>query len=266
MKEHHWRQIPPTADIDQSLPVGVRSAARPLRVLEFFDEIRRPARAREIWERLGFPQSTTSLLLNGMVTLGYLDYDPASRSFLPSLRVAMLGRWRDRGRGYTAALESVVDQLFEYTGLSASLTTRHGIFLRYLHLVQSERAGQPHAALNTRRYAVWSTAGMVLLASTSHREVQTLIRRTLAEKGPSVGKIRGDRIPEMLDLARKQGYFAATGLVTPNVRTISMLVPAEVTKTDPALAITLASGRSTFDQADEKLARVMRTHLSKLLS
>jgi hypothetical protein len=62
----------------------VKSAGRVLQIFEFFDEIQREARVAEIAERLAFPQSSTSILLKCLVDLGYLDYLPEARSFLPS--------------------------------------------------------------------------------------------------------------------------------------------------------------------------------------
>jgi hypothetical protein len=67
---------------------SVKSAGRVLRILEFFDEIQREARGAgrgsrvaEIAESLSIPQSSTSILLNCLVDLGYMDYLPESRSF-----------------------------------------------------------------------------------------------------------------------------------------------------------------------------------------
>lgn len=242
----------------------MRSAARPLRVLEFFDEVRRPARALEIAERLKLPQSTTSVLLTSMVRLGYLDYDPAERSYQPCLRVTLLGSWRDNARARTGALVGMLERLSERTGLPASLSSRNGIFLRYVHIVQREMAGQPHMMLSARRYAVWSTSGMALLSAAPDQEVRLLLRRTLAENEPRAKSIRADRVFKMLASVRSQGYFAETGLVTPGMRSISMFVPSEVSRDETPLALTLSNTRLNHDHSDESLARIMNASLGAL--
>ncbi|HVR58671.1 MAG TPA: helix-turn-helix domain-containing protein [Pseudolabrys sp.] len=257
MKEHLWKYIPPVANVEQKLTAGMRSAARPLRVLEFFDEVRRPARAREIWERLDLPQSTTSLLLKGMVTLGYLDYDPLNRSYQPSLRVTLLGSWRDSGRLRTGALTTMLETLSERTGLAASLTSRNGIYLRYMQIMQFERPGRAHMTLGSRRYAVWSTAGMVLLATLTDREIALLVRRTLAEKDIRARSIEPDRVRKMIEAARLQNYFAETGLVTLNVRSISKCIPVDVSGCGVPLALTLANGLPELGFHDEELSATM---------
>jgi DNA-binding IclR family transcriptional regulator len=90
-KPNLWSSIATAKDVDSKLPTAVKSAARTLRVIEFFVEVRRRARANEIADRLGLPQSSASALLNSMVRLGYLDFDYATHTYEPTLRVAMLG-------------------------------------------------------------------------------------------------------------------------------------------------------------------------------
>ncbi|MSQ20016.1 MAG: hypothetical protein EXR39_10780 [Betaproteobacteria bacterium] len=71
----------------------VKSAARVLEVFEYFARRRTPATVGEVCNALGYPQSSTSVLLKSMFTLGYLSYDQGSRRYSPSVKVAMLGEW-----------------------------------------------------------------------------------------------------------------------------------------------------------------------------
>ena len=69
----------------------VKSAARVLEVCEFFASRRMPATVRDICHGLGYPQSSTSVLLKSLHTLGYLAYDAAARCYIPASRVTLLG-------------------------------------------------------------------------------------------------------------------------------------------------------------------------------
>src|SRR5262245_65659377 len=71
----------------------VKSAARVLAIFEFFNERREPLSLKEITQRLGYPQSSTTVLLKSLIVLGYLNYDRKSRTYLPSLKLATLGSW-----------------------------------------------------------------------------------------------------------------------------------------------------------------------------
>jgi DNA-binding IclR family transcriptional regulator len=71
----------------------VKSAARVLEVFEYFAGRRTPATVGEVCNALGYPQSSTSVLLKSLFTLGYLSYDQGSRRYSPSVKVATLGEW-----------------------------------------------------------------------------------------------------------------------------------------------------------------------------
>ena len=71
---------------------NVKSAVRVFEVLEFFDTLRRDASLSEIARELGYPASSTSMLLQSMVECGYLAQGE-KRTFRPTPRVKLLGAW-----------------------------------------------------------------------------------------------------------------------------------------------------------------------------
>src|SRR5437867_633342 len=72
---------------------AVKSAMRTFEVLELFAERRRPMALYEIYSELGYPQSSTTNLLKSMVLLGYLNYNRVKRTYLPTMRLNLLGNW-----------------------------------------------------------------------------------------------------------------------------------------------------------------------------
>ena len=72
--------------------VNVKSAVRVFEVLELFDTLRRDASLSEIARELGYPASSTSMLLQSMVECGYLAQGE-KRTFRPTPRVKLLGAW-----------------------------------------------------------------------------------------------------------------------------------------------------------------------------
>ena len=71
----------------------IKSAARVIEVLELFTTDPRPLSLKEISTRLSYPQSSTTVLMKSLMSLGYLNYDPARRVYFPTLRVTRLGDW-----------------------------------------------------------------------------------------------------------------------------------------------------------------------------
>src|ERR1700682_5576797 len=68
----------------------VKSAQRALDILEVLRQLQ-PCTVGDISHALSMPNSSTSILLKSLVTMGYLDFNPETRRFKPSYRVALLG-------------------------------------------------------------------------------------------------------------------------------------------------------------------------------
>src|SRR5438128_581128 len=71
----------------------IKSTRRTLQIFDLFAEIRRPAKVTEIYQRLHLPQSSTSKLLKSFAMQGYLQYDKEARTYVPTLRTAILSGW-----------------------------------------------------------------------------------------------------------------------------------------------------------------------------
>ena len=247
---------PPVATLEDvaAAPEAVKSAGRAFRVVEFFDEIRRPARAAEISRRLGWPQSSTSVLLNSLMRLGYLDYEPATRAYLPSIRTAVLAAWRDNGCFRDGTMLDTMERLARDSGLASCLSVRNGIHTRYLHVVQHFGPGDVHITLTARRFAVQSAAGIVLIAHLPDTEIRTLLHRTRAEnpEAPPLAVVL-DRVRE----ARATGFFVSDGLVTFTNGAVALRLPPAVTGGWQDMALSIAGDRSrVVGRAEEHASRL----------
>ena len=59
----------------------VKSATRAIEILEFFKGAREPRAMSDIAAALGYPQSSTTVLLKTLIALGYLNFDRGDRIF-----------------------------------------------------------------------------------------------------------------------------------------------------------------------------------------
>ncbi|WP_410487096.1 helix-turn-helix domain-containing protein [Sphingobium baderi] len=71
----------------------VKSAARAMQVIEFMDTIRRPVSVVELARYLDYPQSSVSGLVQTLLVLGYLHFDPVDRTYTLSSKVSFMGLW-----------------------------------------------------------------------------------------------------------------------------------------------------------------------------
>lgn len=257
-KNRPWASHPVAEDVSEA-PAAVKSAARTLRIIEFFDEIRRAARANEIVERLGLPQSSTSVLLNSLVRLGYLDFDYSTKTYLPSIRTAVLATWRDTGCFRDGTMLALLEQLAKETGLSGSLSMRDGIFVRYLHIVQASAPDEVHIPLSVRRFAVNVASGIVVLANRSDAEIRTLVHRTRAIDPGKTANINLQDVMARVNFARSERYFVSAGLVDPRHGGVSIAVPPNITGGWQDMSITVAGGVDEIvGRKDEHIAALVR--------
>ncbi len=71
----------------------VKSATRAIEILELFCKVRQPQAMSEIAIALGYPQSSTTVLLKTLVTLGYLNFYRKARVYFPTPKVTSLCYW-----------------------------------------------------------------------------------------------------------------------------------------------------------------------------
>jgi len=262
-RQHFWSSVLTPKDVGSSAPSAVKSAARALRVLEFFAEIRRSARANEIAERLEMPQSSTSVLLASLVRLNYLDFDYPTHTYRPTLRVAMLGAWLDTGPFRDGSMLQMLERVAEETSGVVSLSQGNGIYVRYLHVIQSNNQAV-HLSLALRRYIVWSSAGISLLVDRPEAEIKKLVAITRAQDDPLVEQIKFENVLKMVREADQQGYFFSRGLVTPGMGTISMRLPPSLAGSQGPIVFGVGGPLNILERSETGIVQQIREELEKM--
>jgi len=239
----------------------VKSAARVLRILAIFDDLQRKMRVGEIAERAGYPQSSTSVLLQSLAKLGYLAFDPVDRSYIPTVQVALLGSWIANGMAADGTVGRLMDELSEETGATITLASRNGIYAQYVHVIQATDTLRLHTPTGTNRLLVWSAAGFALLRDVSDDEIRILVRRTAAEQ--SIYKLDIKQVLENVREFRRQGYFFSRELVTAGGGHISMRLPLAETKGQHALAIGVSGWIEDIERRKTRIIRAMRAAIHR---
>lgn len=203
----------------------VKSAGRVLQILEFFDDVQRPASVAEVSESLNYPQSSTSALLRSLVNLGYLNYDPHARTYISSTRVALLGNWL--GPQYVAegSVVQMMRELNEKTGDTVFLGVRNGLHVQYIHVVQAQSPARLHLTLGTVRPLARSGAGLAILSTMQDQDVIRLVNRINAEADSEIEKVKVRDVLETLAEVRSKGYALSANTITPGGATVVMPLP-----------------------------------------
>jgi DNA-binding IclR family transcriptional regulator len=240
----------------------VKSAARVLHILEFFDEVKCATSVAEVAEHHGWPHSSTSVLMRSLVALGYLHYDPSERSYFPSTRVALLGDWIQDNRFKDGQLMRLMHHLNDETGETVVLAAQNGLHSQYLRVIQGTNTLRMHLHIGTLRPLFVSGTGRALLSHMDPTTIRKLARKHNAGSDPQLPL----DIPRLLKQAaadRTNGYAMSLNHVTPRAGSIAM--PLATRPQDRLLVIGLAGLSDRLVANEQRYAEAMRRGVNSLL-
>lgn len=204
-----------------------RSIKRTLEVLEFFNDAGTTATVAEISRGLGYPQSSTSILLRNLMELGYLAYERETRRYRPTARIALLG-WGARSHLLgDGKLMSALDEIAERTGELVYLATQVGLSVHYIHVIQATNPIRLHLPVGAVRPLVGSTSGHLFLSAMTDAEIADIHRRaTDVAEGtplPTLAKVMAE-----VEAVRKRGYTISTNTMSPGGGLVARLLPRQL--------------------------------------
>lgn len=226
-QEQH-EKLPPPSELD--IKPGpdssiVKSARRVFEILEIFERIQRPARVSEIVEITDYPQSSVSMLLSSLEKLGYLNWDPDHRTYVPSLRVNMLGGWVHDALLPHSLLRTAMRELSERTGLTVVLGQPNGRFVRYAHVVVARNSHRSYVHLGMERPLIGSALGYALLSGLDDAQIGRIAHATLAAEEKLRGARSTAQVLATVEKVRRLGYAFSTRHPTPGEASFSFLLP-----------------------------------------
>lgn len=243
----------------------VKSAGRVLQILEFFDDVKREANVVEICRALGYPQSSTSVLLRSLVHLGYLAYSPKGRSYIPTSRVRVLGNWVEGNLFGEGKLIRLVNELNERTGHAIFLGVRNGLSIQYIHVVQARTSLRLHMTPGMHRPIATSSGGQVLLSILPDAEVLKLIRRINAERSEGEDLVEPKTLLAKLRSIRIRGLnVSRASKVTPGSSVVTMLLPAKLA--DPAMVLGVGGASHLMLSEIDDIIACMRDVIARCLA
>lgn len=233
----------------------IKSARRVLEVFELFSRLKEPATVSEIQSHLRYPQSSTSVLLKSLHTLGYLDYDPVKRRYMPTMRVNLLGAWMQAERLGGVNIDELLRRLRHETGETVVLGMQNGTYVQYIHLLQSSAPLRVHVDSGVLRPLCRSAAGKMLMTLKSPGEVRGLVRRINASEIDSGERIDVEILLQELDRCRRVGYVVNMGSAVAGVGAIAMLLP--VSGSLPPMAVSVVGIAQQIGPRRQQIVDIM---------
>ncbi|HEV2611913.1 MAG TPA: helix-turn-helix domain-containing protein [Noviherbaspirillum sp.] len=239
----------------------VKSAARAIQVLEFFDTVRRASPVAEVADHFGWPHSSTSALMRSLVSLGYLHFDAGARTYIPSMRVALLGDWLHGPMLSHGKLSQLLEQLNHATGETVVLAAQNGLHSQYLRVLQGTNTLRMHLQIGTLRPLLSSGTGRMLLTQMDDGTIRKLTRKfNLASD--AAHPVNAEELLRQVAEDRERGYAVSMNQVTPHATLIAMLLPTR--PTEKPLAIGIAGLTDRLIANERKYVRTMQEAINAL--
>ncbi len=234
----------------------VKSAQRVVEVFEFFAQRRAPATLTQICAALDYPPSSTFALLKTLRELGYLDYSVDDRTFVPTVRAALLGLWVNDALLQDGTIVRLMYRLRDETGCTAVLGVQSGDQVQYIQVVKgTDASDRTDVATGAVRPLLRSAMGVVILALKSKTELRALVSRINARE-PAPRQVRLNELLTRIEAYRELGYANSEGLFTPGSGMITMLLAAP--QHQPAMVLGLGGRITSLRARNEALLQALR--------
>jgi DNA-binding IclR family transcriptional regulator len=155
----------------------VPALARGLNVLSTLSGTHRNPTLSEVAMSLGVTRSSAYRLLYTLGHLGFVEYDPRTKTYALGPQVLALGYGYLASRDIPAVALPHLERLRDRTGWSAHLGELHGREVVYLARVPTRRLVSSTVHIGTRLPAHATTMGRVLLSGLSDDEIRDLYQQ-----------------------------------------------------------------------------------------
>lgn len=233
----------------------VKSARRVLEIFELFAEVQQSLTLTEIARRLNYPAPSALALLKSLQALDYMAFDPAGKTYSPTMRVAMLGGWVQGRVFLEGTVVALMTDLQERTGETVMLGMQNDIHAQYVHTVQSRRSLRYFLKPGTLRPIARSAMGTVLLAQLPIEAVTKLIPRINDRQGSGEPRVDADELLSKLAKVRRAGY-AYSDQLTEGISAIA--IPLRNDSVDQPMVLGLGGPTSRIKPKTQELVQLMR--------
>lgn len=241
----------------------VKSAARVLEVLEYFDSIQREASVSELSRALGYPASSTSVLLQNLADLGYVEQDQR-RMYRPTARVTLLGAWIDPQLTRTGPIMQMMNEFGEATGETIILAAPSGHVVRYIHVVPATKSMRLHVGPGTVRPIATSGMGRLFLSLMPDDTIRQIVFRHNAMQPDDDSRLSLAAVRRDVQSIRAAGYSVSVDRVSLGAGVVAVALPTR--KGDSLMAVGIGGLSKTIRSNAESFAALMKEGIRRHLA
>jgi DNA-binding IclR family transcriptional regulator len=187
----------------------VKSGARVLEILEFFQERNAPAREVDVRTTLQLPKSSTNELLKTLTAQGFLAFDSQSKTYFPSYRLVKYGHWLSKFYYGENRLNLMLEEISAEVGETVLVSMPQGRHMQIVAIKPSSESAEPllDGYREGRLLDILGTAtGSAYLMTLSNLEVLEIVRKTAKFRLQARDSSAGQKIIRQINLFRKQQF------------------------------------------------------------
>jgi DNA-binding IclR family transcriptional regulator len=234
----------------------IKSANRVFEVLEHFSAVRRPQPLRDIVAALGYPSSSTAALLKDMALAGYLSFEPLTRTYLPTVRVAGLGAWVHQAVREESLLCDLVRRVQTATQCTVVVNILNDLFLEHVEFLTAPDFKvkiDPRVRIPT----LASPLGWMLLKDQSKARLERTYRRSLAEGVVTRADLPFPSFVELMQKVRSSRMVYAEGWPSQSFSVIAAILP--LSPLGRVLAMGVGAKTQRFSSQLSRISNVIET-------
>ncbi|HVN41912.1 MAG TPA: IclR family transcriptional regulator C-terminal domain-containing protein [Steroidobacteraceae bacterium] len=245
MVQHKSR--PPAAVAERTT---VKSAARAIEVLELFRRKQRALSSAEVSRALGYPKSSTNVLLRSLTAQGYLVLDARTLRYFPSLSVTRLGEWIPRALVISGHVAEILEDIHAATQETVTLSVLSDLSVTFLKVIPGT---YPISLQMTEGFVapLFTTAiGIAILAQLREEELEELVHKANLRARRRDARVDVEALRAALQETREKGFCVRYDAVISDTGAIGIPFPSDVEGFPMALGV---AGLSSRIRRHEKL-------------
>ena len=221
---------------------SVKSADRALNIIEFVAD-RGTVRFQDILTELSLARSSAHGLLRTLVSSGWLEHDPETRTYTLGLRAWQIGQKYSGHRGLADIAHPHMDVLAKKVGETVQLARLDGIENVYIAISESPHPFRLASSVGMRLHAHATGLGKALLSQLDPKEARRRLTAVVLPKFTERTVTDPTQLLEQIDLARRQGYSTDEGEYLPGTRCVAVPLLDDGAGLIAALSVTAPSNR-----------------------
>jgi len=215
---------------------SIKSAERALAILEYLEMTRNQATVTELCEVLNIPQSSMSMLMNCLSSLGYVQKLEGERAYVLGMRAAFLGNWAQRLLGSRNPLCELADDIAREVNETVVIATQNGPYVQYVYVTSRKKPEEIKPRVGTKRPMACTAAGRSLLSRLEAGTVRRIARRNNAEAQPR-HQVSELKLLDLINQERTQGFFESRGGYIEGINSLTVLLGDPMNNTQLVLGV-----------------------------